>query len=120
VPTKAAIKQVKAGIAVSRPAMCWQGCASRSVKHQVVEEYSSGDFANRSITNTRNSLSAISGGFERDCPFCKAKLLKSEYEAITRGQRVSKCCSNGAVHTKFMQARYDELINPPDFMKVQC
>lgn len=46
------------------------------------------------------------------------KLLQSEYERITVGGKVSKCCSNGAAHTSFMQARFYELMNPPDFMKV--
>ena len=43
------------------------------------------------------------------------KCEKDVYESKdTRTKRVSKCCQDGAVHTKFMQAKFHELQNPPE------
>ena len=40
-------------------------------------------------------------------------MLPNEYEKVIKKKRMSKCCSNGAVHTQEIKEQYDELQNPP-------
>lgn len=122
VPKAVAKKRAKAGGEYSVSALpgCHQKARASRSANQPVETYSSGktfiDFDRLRTLTYR--LDTCLGGFDWECPHCNAHLLRSEHDMITSRRRVSKCCGNGAVHTKFMRARYSELMNPPDFMKV--
>jgi hypothetical protein len=78
-----------------------RGCAARSANHEV-KYYNS-------------------GGFTYNCPYCNAKLLKSEYEECTRtipAPKNSLCCSSKKAHVQKLMDLYDSMQNPIESIKV--
>lgn len=74
------------------------GCASFSANHQYTRYHD--DPRSR---------------FTYKCPFCKAFLLESEMPV--KGRPPTKCCRNGDLHTPTMITDWNQLQDPPNYIR---